>query len=86
MRTYFINEAACVGCARCLTVCPVDAIVGTQNAIHTVIAHQCIGCKRCLPVCPMDCILPQEGNAHILDIQWIKQRIKNHQARVAQRS
>ena len=51
-----IDEATCIGCAKCLPACPVDAIVGAQRFMHTVIAAQCTGCELCLPPCPVDCI------------------------------
>jgi Na+-translocating ferredoxin:NAD+ oxidoreductase subunit B len=51
-----IDEARCIGCAKCLPVCPVDAIVGARRYMHTVIAAECSGCELCLPPCPVDCI------------------------------
>jgi len=51
-----IDESRCIGCARCLPACPVDAIVGAQRRMHTVIIGQCTGCELCLPPCPVDCI------------------------------
>lgn len=51
-----IEESRCIGCARCLEACPVDAIVGAANLMHTVIAAECIGCRLCLDPCPVDCI------------------------------
>lgn len=51
-----IDEDRCIGCARCLPACPVDAIVGAQRHVHTVIAEECTGCRLCLDACPMDCI------------------------------
>jgi H+/Na+-translocating ferredoxin:NAD+ oxidoreductase subunit B len=51
-----IDEAACIGCARCLDDCPTDAIVGARKRMHTVIATDCTGCELCLPACPVDCI------------------------------
>lgn len=51
-----IDEALCIGCARCLPPCPVDAIVGAPRFLHTVIAAECTGCGLCLPACPVDCI------------------------------
>jgi H+/Na+-translocating ferredoxin:NAD+ oxidoreductase subunit B len=52
----FIDEARCIGCAKCLPACPVDAIVGAQRFMHTVVAELCTGCDLCLPPCPVDCI------------------------------
>jgi electron transport complex protein RnfB len=52
----WIDESRCIGCARCLAPCPVDAIVGTQKYMHTVLIDRCTGCELCLPPCPVDCI------------------------------
>ncbi len=51
-----IDEALCVGCARCLPACPVDAIIGSRNFTHTIVHDECVGCGLCLPPCPVDCI------------------------------
>jgi len=51
-----IDESACIGCRKCLDVCPVDAIVGARKLMHTVIETECNGCGLCLPPCPVDCI------------------------------
>jgi Na+-translocating ferredoxin:NAD+ oxidoreductase subunit B len=51
-----IDEAACIGCTKCIGACPVDAIVGASRLMHTVIASWCTGCELCLPPCPVDCI------------------------------
>jgi electron transport complex protein RnfB len=51
-----IDEPRCIGCARCIDACPVDAIVGAQGFMHTVVEEWCIGCELCLPPCPVDCI------------------------------
>ncbi len=52
----FIDEAWCIGCTLCLKACPVDAIVGSNKVMHTVIEAHCTGCELCIPVCPVDCI------------------------------
>jgi len=51
-----IDESRCIGCTRCIEVCPVDAIVGAQSLMHTVVEPWCIGCALCPPACPVDCI------------------------------
>ncbi len=51
-----IDEAACIGCAACLPVCPTDAIIGASKRMHTVIAEACTGCELCIIACPVDCI------------------------------
>ena len=51
-----IDEAACIGCFRCVQVCPTDAIVGAPKRLHSVLSSDCTGCQLCLPVCPVDCI------------------------------
>jgi electron transport complex protein RnfB len=52
-----IVEADCIGCTKCIQVCPVDAIVGASKLMHTVIADDCTGCELCVPACPVDCIV-----------------------------
>lgn len=51
-----IDEAACIGCYHCRNACPVDAIVGAHQFMHTVIASECTGCELCVAPCPVDCI------------------------------
>jgi Na+-translocating ferredoxin:NAD+ oxidoreductase subunit B len=51
-----IDEERCIGCAKCLPPCPVDAIVGMRRQMHTVVAELCTGCELCVAPCPVDCI------------------------------
>jgi electron transport complex protein RnfB len=55
-RLAWIDEARCIGCARCLAPCPVDAIVGAAKFMHTVLIDRCTGCELCVAPCPVDCI------------------------------
>lgn len=56
-----INETACIGCTRCIDACPVDAIIGAAQHMHTVLQAQCIGCALCIPPCPVKCIQMIDG-------------------------
>jgi electron transport complex protein RnfB len=71
-----IDEARCIGCARCIDACPVDAIVGARGFMHTVVAQLCIGCDLCLPPCPVDCIdvVPAQVPWSAADARAAKQR------------
>ncbi len=51
-----IDEAQCIGCTHCRAACPVDAIVGAHQLMHTVIEAECTGCELCIEPCPVDCI------------------------------
>ena len=52
----WIDENWCIGCTLCINACPVDAIMGSNKLMHSVIEAYCTGCELCLPICPVDCI------------------------------
>ncbi len=81
-----IDEEVCIGCTLCIKACPVDAILGTNKMMHTVIADECSGCDLCIPVCPVDCITMVDD----INQDWslerrdkAEQRYLTHQERVA---
>jgi electron transport complex protein RnfB len=51
-----IRENDCIGCSLCIKACPVDAIIGAPQLMHTIVQSDCTGCGLCLPPCPVDCI------------------------------
>ena len=55
-----IDTQVCIGCTKCLPVCPVDAIIGAPKQLHIVLRDSCTGCGLCIPPCPVDCIHPQK--------------------------
>ena len=82
-----IVEADCIGCYKCVQVCPVDAIVGMPKFMHTVIAVECSGCELCLPVCPTDCIVMAPRPAQLPAPAALAPRWRNrYQAHVQRRS
>ena len=52
-----VVEADCIGCAKCIDVCPTDAIAGARKWLHAVVTADCTGCELCIPACPVDCIV-----------------------------
>lgn len=66
----FIIEDLCIGCTKCIQVCPVDAIIGASKRMHSVIAVECTGCELCIPACPVDCIeLHPDGRERLSDAE-----------------
>jgi electron transport complex protein RnfB len=83
----WIDEARCIGCARCLAPCPVDAIVGAPKFMHTVMADRCTGCELCLPPCPVDCIeLRPHGTAATSQAAENRGRYEAHHSRLEKRA
>ena len=90
----YILEEKCIGCVLCIKACPVDAIVGANKLMHTVIQTHCTGCELCLPVCPTYCIEMRPLTENISpvsdwpgyapdDIKLGKFRFEKRQARLA---
>jgi len=55
-RIAVIDEQLCIGCTLCVQACPVEAIIGSAQRMHTVVQRWCTGCELCVAPCPMDCI------------------------------
>lgn len=69
----FIDETRCIGCTHCRDACPVDAIVGAHQYMHTIIADECTACGLCVPRCPVDCIsMVTRRHARIPDPQPVR--------------
>ncbi len=51
-----IREDDCIGCTKCISACPVNAIMGSGKVMHSIFTDLCTGCELCIPPCPVDCI------------------------------
>jgi electron transport complex protein RnfB len=83
----FIDEDWCIGCTLCIAACPVDAIVGANKRMHTVVEAHCTGCELCLPVCPVDCILLENITGEATGWQaWTARQAEHARLRYEQRA
>jgi len=57
LKVAVIEEEHCIGCTLCMQACPVDAIIGANKKMHTVLTDWCTGCDLCVAPCPVDCIV-----------------------------
>lgn len=71
----YIREDECIGCTKCIQACPVDAILGAAQLMHTVIAEECTGCDLCVEPCPVDCI--DMIDAPVEPAAWVPPRPPN---------
>jgi len=57
----FTITKACIGCAVCTKVCPVNAIQGERGKRHKIRADVCIGCYACGYICPQSAVKDSQG-------------------------
>ena len=82
-----IDEAHCIGCTLCIQACPVDAIIGANKLMHTVITERCTGCDLCVAPCPVDCIhmVPTERAWDSTRAQQARAHFQQRQQRLQQK-
>ena len=77
-----IRESECIGCTKCIQVCPVDAIVGSAKHMHSIISHECTGCGLCVAPCPVDCIDISPLDAPKYDKDLARQKFNERKIRL----
>lgn len=82
--TAIIRESECIGCTKCIQACPVDAIIGSAQLMHTVLTTECIGCGLCVEPCPVDCVEMIPLQKPLYDKNIAKERSKARRARLFQ--
>ena len=71
-----IREDECIGCTKCISACPVDAIIGSGKLMHSILTDLCTGCELCIPPCPVDCIDLIEDD-HVIPNETLRIREQN---------
>ena len=87
-----IREDECIGCTKCISACPVDAIMGSGKLMHSILTDLCTGCELCIPPCPVDCIdlvadpaPPPSDMERVAEQDDLRQRYQAHILREQQR-
>lgn len=73
-----LNSDFCIGCGKCITKCPFDAIVlDSQLSKIKILEHKCMGCGTCVINCKQKALkleltkgvehIPTTGNQHIYE-------------------
>ena len=51
-----VDEAACIGCGRCVRKCAFHALRLNEQGIAEALAYQCEGCGLCVAICPRNAL------------------------------
>jgi iron only hydrogenase large subunit-like protein len=60
-----VNEADCIGCTHCMTVCPTRAI-RVRNGKARIIANRCVDCGECYKACPVSAIEVEQDDLQMI--------------------
>ena len=71
-----VIQTQCIGCTRCIKLCPTDAIVGAPKQLHNVVIDACTGCNKCIDICPTMGIKLSRPRQTLANWQWPKPVLK----------
>jgi NAD-dependent dihydropyrimidine dehydrogenase PreA subunit len=74
--TLRLEPAECIGCGRCMEVCPHQVFALSENRAHIVDFDACMECGACAMNCPVDAIRVEAGVgcASGLIHEWLRER------------
>lgn len=71
--TLQLDQQACIGCGRCVVVCPHQLLALDQGKGQVIDADRCMECGACQTNCPTGAVRVEPGvgcAAHII-AQWV---------------
>ena len=74
--SYHITEA-CIGCTACVKSCPVFAISGEKNSLHSINEKRCVACGVCGMICMKSAVTDSAGKtcSPVKRADWPKPKI-----------
>lgn len=74
--TLVLRESACIGCGRCLEVCPHQVFQAEGNKVGIVDRDACMECGACARNCPVGAISVAAGVGCASGIisEWLRER------------
>ena len=69
--TLELNQEACIGCGRCMEVCPHQVFSLAENKALITYFDACMECGACAKNCPVDAGV---GCAAGLITEWLRER------------
>lgn len=74
--TLKLNQAACIGCGRCLEVCPHQVFSVTEKKAALIDLNACMECGACALNCPAKALAVESGVgcASGMINEWLRER------------